>query len=166
MTQEEPVAASSAESRTAPFTGANPIPNGPVRLECRRNGPKEPFMTLAFWCVLVAALLPYVPFGLASSKLNPHAPRLGAPALEGLAARAYGAHLNAFEAFPFFAAAVIVSHVVEGPSATVGWLALAFVIVRLAHMGFYLTDRQPLRSAAFFVGLALAVVIFVHPAFH
>lgn len=123
-------------------------------------------MTMAFWCVFVAALLPYVPFGLASSKLNPNAPRLGVAALEGVAARAYGAHLNGFEAFPFFAAAVIVSHIVEGANATVGWLALAFILARLAHMAFYLMDRQPLRSASFFVGMALTVVIFVHPAFH
>jgi uncharacterized MAPEG superfamily protein len=123
-------------------------------------------MTLAFWCVFVAALLPYVPFGFASTRLDPHAPRLGAPALQGLAARAYGAHLNGFEAFPFFAAAVIVSHVVEGANATVGWLAVAFVAARLAHMAFYLMDRQPLRSAFFFVGLALTAVIFIHPAFH
>jgi uncharacterized MAPEG superfamily protein len=123
-------------------------------------------MTLAFWCVFVAALLPYVPFGFASTRLDPHAPRLGAPALQGLAARAYGAHLNGFEAFPFFAAAVIVSHVVEGANATVGWLALAFIVARLAHMAFYLMDRQPLRSACFFVGLALTAVIFIHPAFH
>ena len=122
-------------------------------------------MTIAFWCVFVAALLPYVPFGFASTKLDPHAPRLGAPALQGLAARAYGAHLNGFEAFPFFAAAVIVSHVVEGANATVGWLAVAFVLARLAHMAFYLVDRQPLRSAFFFVAMALTIVIFVHPAF-
>ena len=123
-------------------------------------------MTVAFWCVLTAALLPYVPFALASSKLDARTPRVGAQALEGLAARAYGAHLNGFEAFPFFAAAVIVSHVVEGANATVGWFAVAFVVARLAHMAFYLTDRQPLRSACFFVGLALTAVIFIHPAFH
>lgn len=123
-------------------------------------------MTIAFWCVLVAALLPYVPFGLASSKLNPHMPRVGAQALDGIAARGYGAHLNGFEAFPFFAAAVIVSHLVEGANATVGWLALAFIAARLAHLAFYLMDRQPLRTTFFFIGLALTVVIFVHPAFH
>jgi uncharacterized MAPEG superfamily protein len=33
-------------------------------------------------------------------------------------------------------------------------------------MAFYLMDRQPLRSASFFVGMALTVVIFIHPAFH
>ena len=123
-------------------------------------------MTVAFWCVLVAAILPYVPFGLAASELDRHAPRLGAVSLAGLAARAYGAHSNGFEAFPFFAAAVIVSHIVEGPSATVGWLAVAFIVARLAHMAFYLTDRQPLRTTFFFIGMALTIVIFVHPAFH
>jgi uncharacterized MAPEG superfamily protein len=122
-------------------------------------------MTLAIWCVLVAAFLPYVPFGLAKGKLDPHAPRLGAAQLDGLAARAHGAHLNAFEAFPFFAAAVIVSQVVEGASATVGWLALAFVVARIGHIGFYLADRPPLRSACFALGLALTLAIFVHPAF-
>ncbi len=65
-------------------------------------------MTVAIWCVLVAALLPYVSFALVSRRINQHAPRVSALGLEGLAARAHGAHLNAFEAFPFFAAAVIV----------------------------------------------------------
>ena len=122
-------------------------------------------MTLAIWCVLVAALLPYVPFALVSRQLNHHAPRLSALKLDGVAARAHGAHLNAFEAFPFFAAAVIVSQVVEGASATVGWLALAFVVVRIGHMAFYLADRPPLRSACFTLGLLLTLAIFVHPAF-
>jgi uncharacterized MAPEG superfamily protein len=123
-------------------------------------------MTLAFWCLLVAGLLPYVPFGFASPRLNRHAPRLGAPHLDGIAARAYGVHLNGFEAFPFFAAAVIVSHIVEGANATVGWLALAFVAARVAHLAFYLLDRPPLRSAFFSIGLVIAIAIFVHPAFH
>jgi uncharacterized MAPEG superfamily protein len=146
--------------------------------------PKEPSMTLAIWCVLVAAFLPYFPFGLARRRLDPHAPRLNAAQLDGLAARAdgapikpgggcavvaaraYGAHLNAFEAFPFFAAAVIVSQIVEGASATVGGLALAFVMARIGHIAFYLADRPPLRSACFTLGLALTLVIFIHPAFH
>jgi uncharacterized MAPEG superfamily protein len=122
-------------------------------------------MTVAIWCILVAALPPYVPFALVSRRIDPHAPRLGALKLDGLAARAHGAHLNAFEAFPFFAAAVIVSQVVEGASATVDWLAVAFLFVRVGHIGFYLADRPPLRSACFILGLLLAVAIFIHPAF-
>jgi uncharacterized MAPEG superfamily protein len=123
-------------------------------------------MTLAFWCVLVAALLPYVPATLAARGLDPKLPRKGAANLEGISARAYAAHLNAFEAFPPFAAAVIISHLVEGASATVNWLAALFILARLAHMGFYLSDRQPLRSAAFTVGLLIVIVIFVQTAFH
>jgi uncharacterized MAPEG superfamily protein len=123
-------------------------------------------MTLAFWCVLIAALLPYVPFGLTARLLNPKAPRQGVTQLEGTPARAYGAHLNAFEAFPPFAAAVIISHIVEGASATVNWLAVLFIVARLGHIGFYLADRQPLHSGSFFVGLIVVIVIFVQTAFH
>jgi uncharacterized MAPEG superfamily protein len=123
-------------------------------------------MTIAFWCVLVAALLPYVPVSLASRFLDPKTPRKGVANLEGLPARAYAAHLNAFEAFPPFAAAVIISHVVEGASGLVNGLAVLFIVARLAHMGFYLSDRQPLRSASFTVGLIVVIVIFVQTAFH
>jgi uncharacterized MAPEG superfamily protein len=123
-------------------------------------------MTIAFWCVLVAALLPYAVFGPAAGKLDIKLPRKLVGDLEGSAARAYGAHLNHFEAFPFFAAAVIIAHVLSGPSALVNWLAVAFIVVRLFYTAMYLTDRQPLRSASFFAGLIIAVVIFITPLFH
>jgi uncharacterized MAPEG superfamily protein len=123
-------------------------------------------MTIAFWCVLVAAILPYVPLGLASRRLDPKAPRKGVANLEGVAARAYGAHMNAFEAFAPFAAAVIISRVVEGPSSTVDVIALVFIAARLAHMGFYLANLQPPRSAAFFVGLIAVIAIFVQTGIH
>ena len=123
-------------------------------------------MTIAFWCVLIAALLPYVPFGFASGSLDRHTPRLGVPALQGVAARAYGAHLNAFETFAPFAAAVIIANAVEGASATTKFLAILYILARIGHLAAYLADRQPLRSTAFFVGLALTIVIFIQPAFH
>jgi uncharacterized MAPEG superfamily protein len=123
-------------------------------------------MTIAFWCVLVAALLPYIAASFAARLLDPKLPRKNVANLQGLPARAHGAHLNAFEAFPPFAAAVIISYVVEGASATVNVLALLFIVARLAHMAFYLADRQPLRSGAFFVGLLIVIAIFIQTAFH
>jgi uncharacterized MAPEG superfamily protein len=124
-------------------------------------------MTIAFWCVLIAALLPYAVFGPASAKLDIRLPRKLASDLEGTPARAYGAHLNHFEAFPFFAASVIIAHIADGgPSALVNWLAVAFVVVRLFYTAMYLTDRQPLRSASFFVGLLISIAIFISPLFH
>jgi uncharacterized MAPEG superfamily protein len=120
-------------------------------------------MTIAFWCVLAAAILPYVPFGLVKG-LDPKVPRAAAKDLTGLGARAYGAHLNAFEAFPPFAAAVIISHLTLGTNTWSNVLALLFLIARAAHMGFYLADQQPPRSAAFFVGLLIVIVMFIHAA--
>jgi uncharacterized MAPEG superfamily protein len=122
-------------------------------------------MTVAFWCVLIAALLPYVPFGLVRG-LDPKTPRVGVDKLTGRAARAHGAHLNAFEAFAPFAAAVVIAHIVEGPSAVINVLAALWVVARLGHIGFYLADQQPLRSLAFTVGLVLTLAIFIQPAFH
>ena len=122
-------------------------------------------MTIAFWCVLIAAFLPYAAFGMVRG-LDPKLPRASAKELEGASLRAHGAHLNSFEAFAPFAAAVIIAHIAEGASATVNWLAIAFIVVRLGHTFFYVTDRQPFRTACFGVGLLLTVAIFINPLFH
>jgi uncharacterized MAPEG superfamily protein len=123
-------------------------------------------MTIAIWCVLAAALMPYLVFGPAASKLNIKLPRTSALQLEGLPARAHGAHLNHFETFPFFAAAVIIAHMLEGASAVVNLLALAYIAIRVFYTAMYLTDRQPLRTASFFLGLFVAIAIFISPLFH
>ncbi len=121
-------------------------------------------MTVAFWCVLVAALLPYVPFGFVRG-LDPKNMRANVKDLTGLSSRAHAAHLNAFEAFPPFAAAVVISHLTLGANFWSNILALAFIAARLAHMGFYIADRQPPRSAAFSVGLLIVIAMFIHAAF-
>jgi uncharacterized MAPEG superfamily protein len=121
-------------------------------------------VTIAIWCILVAAILPYVAFSFVKG-LNPREPRANLSTLEGRAARAYGAQLNGFETFPFFAAAVIVSHVVGGPSAVANILAVVYILVRIGHMAAYLDDRPPLRSAFWALGLLLAAAIFALPAF-
>jgi uncharacterized MAPEG superfamily protein len=121
-------------------------------------------MTIAIWCILIAGTLPYVAFGLVKG-LDPHQPRAGVAGLDGRAARAYGAQLNGFETFPIFAAAVIVSHVVGGPSSAADILAVVYVLLRIGHMVAYIADRQPLRSAAFTVAQLVAAAIFILPAF-
>lgn len=121
-------------------------------------------MTIAIWCILIVGTLPYVAFGLVKG-LDPHQPRAGVAGLDGRAARAYGAQLNGFETFPIFAAAVIVSHVVGGPSMTANILAVVYVLLRIGHMVAYIADRQPLRSAAFTVAQLVAAAIFILPAF-
>ena len=121
-------------------------------------------MTIAIWCILIAAILPYVAFIFVKG-LDPRQPRVGAAGLTGQAARAYGAQLNGYETFPPFATAVIVSHIVGGPSATTNVLAVLYVLLRIGHMAAYIGDRQPLRSAAFTVAQLVAAAIFIVSAF-
>ena len=121
-------------------------------------------MTIAIWCILIAAALPYIAFSFVKG-IDGRQPRAGVGGLEGQAARAYGAQLNGFETFPLFAAAVIVSHIVGGPSTAANILAVIYVLLRVGHMAAYIADRQPLRSAAFTVAQLVAAAIFILPAF-
>src|ERR1700761_6869033 len=69
---------------------------------------------------------------------NPRDPAFYTP---GLRARSQGAHQNGFEAFPFFAAAVILAEMRGVPQGMVDALAVAFVVVRIVYVLMYLTDR-------------------------
>ena len=121
-------------------------------------------MTIAIWCILIAVTLPYVAFGFVKG-IDPNQPRHNAGDLVGQSARAYGAHLNGLETFPWFASAVIVAHMIGGPSRIADILAVVYILVRIGHMAAYLTDRQPLRSAAFGISQIIALAIFISPLF-
>ncbi len=121
-------------------------------------------MTVAIWCILIAATLPYVAFSFVKG-LDANQPRYHVGDLAGQSLRAYGAHLNGLETFPGFAAAVIVAHVVGGPSRIADILAVVYILLRIGHMAAYIAGRQPLRSAAFAIAQLVAVAIFVTPLF-
>jgi uncharacterized MAPEG superfamily protein len=121
-------------------------------------------MTIAIWCILIAQIVPYVAFSFVKG-IDPEQPRFQVGGLIGQSVRAYGAHLNGLETFPWFAAAVIVAHMVGGPSRIVDILAVIYILVRIGHLAAYLAGRQPLRTAAFAVGQFVALAIFVSPLF-
>jgi uncharacterized MAPEG superfamily protein len=121
-------------------------------------------MTIAIWCILIAQILPYVAFSFVKG-IDPEQPRFQVGGLIGQSVRAYGAHLNGLETFPWFAAAVIVAHMVGGPSRIVDILAVIYILVRIGHLAAYLAGRQPLRTAAFTVAQFIALAIFVSPLF-
>lgn len=129
-------------------------------------------MTTAFWCVLIAALLPVTATGIAKftggRKLGPrenHNPREWLETLEGYKKRAHWAQQNSFEAFPFFAAGVIVAQMAGAAQSTVDTLAVAFIIIRLAYLACYLADQATLRSLVWTAGVACCVALFVSPTF-
>ena len=121
-------------------------------------------MTIAIWCIFIAAALPYVAFTFVKG-LDPSQPRYHVADLVGQSVRAYGAHLNGLETFPWFAASVIVAHMLAGPSRIADALAVVYILLRIGHMAAYISGRQPLRSAAFGVAQLVALAIFVSPLF-
>lgn len=120
-------------------------------------------MTIAFWCVLAAGLLPYVATMIAKSKagFDNSNPRAWLQKQEGFRQRANAAQLNSFEAFPLFAAAVTIAFLLQAPQPTIDRLALAFVAARVAYLVCYIADWAALRSLCWLVAMACSVAIFV-----
>jgi uncharacterized MAPEG superfamily protein len=119
-------------------------------------------MTFAYWCVLVAACLPYIWVGLAKSKpgYNNNAPREFLAESEGWRKRANWAQVNAFENFPAFAAAVIISHLAKAPQESIDLHAGLFLVFRVLHGIFYVTDQAALRSMTWAAGFVCVVRLF------
>ena len=121
-------------------------------------------MTVAYWCVLIAAVIPLISIGIAKAggeRYNNRHPRVWLDKQQGYRARAAAAEANSFEAFPFFAAAVIVAHLTNAPQARIDLLALLFVIARITYVVCYLADWHWARSAVWFADYAACVAIFI-----
>ena len=120
-------------------------------------------MPIAFWCVLLAGLMPYIAVSYAkfskasSGRFNNHNPRDWLAKQEGAAKRAHAAHLNCFEAFPFFAAGVLMAAHMKAPPGMIDGLAVFFVLVRGAYIVAYITDKASLRSLLWFAGFAATI---------
>lgn len=124
-------------------------------------------MTLAYWCVFLAMLLPLATaaYAKASGGFQPQDnrdPRAFLSRLQGKAARAQSAQANAYEVNPFFAAAVIIAHVSSGAAQlTIDLWAALFVLSRMAFIVCYVQDWSSRRSAAWLVGMICIVALFI-----
>jgi uncharacterized MAPEG superfamily protein len=120
-------------------------------------------MTIALYCVLAAGLLPYAATLTAKggARFDNRNPRSWLAAQTGWRARAHAAQLNSFEAFPLFAAAVLVAEYLHAPQARLDTLALVFVGARVAYLLAYVADLHLVRSVVWFVGIGSAVAIFL-----
>ncbi|MBV9825267.1 MAG: MAPEG family protein [Alphaproteobacteria bacterium] len=119
-------------------------------------------MPFAYWMLLLAVLLPYVTVGLAKSGgFDNRAPRSSLDSLSGWRRRADWAHRNHFEAFPAFAAAVLVAEMTHAPQTRIDLLAGIFVLLRLVYTGLYIADLATLRSIVWGLGMITVVSLFV-----
>lgn len=123
-------------------------------------------LTIADVCILLAGLMPVVTVGVAKAvggAYDNNDPRGRAASYEGLARRAHAAHLNGFEAFPLFAAAVLVAETKGGPQGWVNALALLFLVLRAGYIAAYLGDRATLRSALWSLAFLATLALFLTP---
>lgn len=119
-------------------------------------------MTTAYWCVLITGLLPYAATLSAKvgARFDNANPRDWLAGQSGFRRRADAAQLNGFEAFPLFAAAVIIAHLTQAPQARIDLLAIVFVVARVGYLACYLADLATLRSFVWLVGIGAAVALF------
>ena len=99
-------------------------------------------MTLAYWMLIAAAVLPYLTIALAKSAggIDNRTPRPSLESLSGWRQRADWAHRNHFEAFPAFAAAVFVAELTHAPQSRIDQLAGIFVLLRVIYTALYVAD--------------------------
>ena len=127
--------------------------------------------TVAYWCVLIAVLLPYAcaylakyrGFGKPRSKggFDNNDPRGWLARQEGVAARANAAQANSFEALPFFIGAVIIAHQLGAPQTRIDILALLFVTLRIIYIVMYVAGLPTTRSAIWALAFLANLGIFL-----
>jgi uncharacterized MAPEG superfamily protein len=125
-------------------------------------------MTIAEWCIFAIVMLYLLSIApikwLKFRRFDNSRPRDPAFYEDPIAARSLGAHQNGIEAFPFFAAAILLAEFRACPQRLVDELAVLFVIVRIAYVFTYLGDRPTLRSILWSLGFAINIAIFFMPA--
>ena len=125
--------------------------------------------TIAYWCVLVAAVLPVVCAGIAKYGLkrtarreggydNNH-PRAWLAQQTDWRARANAAQANTFEALPFFFVAVIIAHMLLANQARLDILALLFIGLRIAYIVTYVGNLATARSVVWALALFINIGI-------
>lgn len=125
--------------------------------------------TLAYGCVLVAALMPIACAGIAKWGMFSRRPQQGGydnasprawlAAQTNWRARANAAQANCFEALPFFIGAVLIAQQLQVPQGRLDALAAGFIVLRLGYVAMYLANRPNLRSAVWAAGFAVNVGI-------
>ena len=123
-------------------------------------------LTLGYWCVLAASLLPYLSayigkaggFGMRDNQQ----PRDWQARQSGWRARALAAQANGFEGLPLFIGAVIIAHQLGAHQARLDILAFLFVVLRMMYIMMYVAGLPTVRSALWSLALLVNVgILFV-----
>lgn len=125
-------------------------------------------MNLSYWCILIAGILPVVTVAVAKwgrRDFDNAEPRQWMEKLQGLRRRADNAHRNHFEAFPFFAAGVLVAQQLNADQDSINMLAVTFIAARIVYTLLYLANRPTMLSITWVIGYIAVIGLFLLPAF-
>ena len=124
-------------------------------------------MTTPLWCLLIASFIPFVLAGIGGylrvqqlGELDANHPRVQAYELRDVAARAYAAQQNAWEALGLFTAAVVTAHLAGADAGSSATAASLFIVARVLHAGAYIADLAPARTVVFIVALGSCIALF------
>jgi len=125
--------------------------------------------TIAYWCVLAAAMLPIICAGIAKYGLmsqpthlggyDNNNPRIWLAKQTDWRARANAAQANTFESLPFFFAAVLIAHHLQALQTQLDILAFVFVVLRMAYVLMYVADMAKTRSSLWAMALLVNIAI-------
>ena len=121
-------------------------------------------MNIPVGCVLIAGLLPLVSTAIAKwgfREFDNHNPREWLSRQTGVRARANAAQHNAFEAFPFFAVAVVLGMGLSLDPAVLNRYCVVFVAARLLYLLAYLFDWAGFRTLCWLVAYASCLAIYL-----
>jgi uncharacterized MAPEG superfamily protein len=99
-------------------------------------------------------------YGFNDIEYNNESPRDHISSLSGKARNAYNAEQNCYETFPAFAAAVIVAHQLGNDQSMIDLLCVVFLLSRILHGYFYITNRGSMRSIVYLIGLSANIWLF------
>lgn len=126
-------------------------------------------LTVAYWALLFAALLPIFCAGLAKWGMfsksrkeggyDNHNPRAWLARQTDWRARANAAQANTFEALPFFFAAVIIAHQAGAYQMRLDIMAFLWVFLRVLYVLLYVADQASARSLVWMLAMALNIAI-------
>lgn len=113
--------------------------------------------------LVAAGALPFVMTAVAKvgrfRARDNHVTRAWQEGLSGWRQRAHWAHLNGFETYPYFVAAVLVAHLAHPGDPTAAWLAWGYPVTRAAYSACYVADLAALRSLAWFASMVLVAAL-------
>lgn len=124
-------------------------------------------MSIAELCIFASVILYLITIApvkwISAGQYDNERPRDPAFYQGGIRERAWGAHQNGIEAFPFFAAAVLLAEFRAAPQNLINELSVLFLIVRIAYVLTYVGNRPALRTILWSLGFLITVAIFFLP---